>query len=825
LEFISSDVSDHQKSFNLNSNSSPKSVEEKSIADATMAITCCKQCGLKLLPLQKEFCCEACSLLFEVLENGKIVQTHQAGVSKYSFLDQPEFKKLYCLNNENSEQKNQMRFFARGMHCTSCIHLIEKLPDFDEGILNSVANFSNSTVVVTLREGGSFARAASLIEEVGYEPIPISALEDPTELMKKENRSFMLKMGIAGAAAMNIMLFIVPIYGGLTGSLAQTFQWISVALFLPILFYSATPFYQGAWNSLKYKSISIDLPIVIAMLSGFVLSVYNIARGTSESYIDSLASFLFLILVSRYLLKKMQQKHLLSNHIQNLFSVEKVEVFCGKLFLDEAEQAEARNWTLIPFSQLKENQWIRVKKGEKIPCDGVLETSVVSVDLSLFNGESLPRVTQRGQNVFAGSRPVDSDVILKVSALGMKTRIGGILQQVELQSVAKSRLVDLTDKASQILIVTVFMVAVIFFAIYCQKDFHEALNRSLALLILACPCAMAFGTPLALGVAVKRASQKGIFVKSANVFERILEAKVIISDKTGTLTNGEMALILDSSFENNSESLLIKQIILSLEHGSDHPIAHAFRESWVHVKNFLTVTEFKETPGVGVEGLIEGNKYCLKALREESGVLENSGYTRVALFKNDQLLHSFKFADLLREDSCAVVDQLQKQGFKFYISSGDNQSVVQRVAQDLKIPSAQAFAESSPEQKNQLLQKLNPAIMLGDGGNDSLALSSAHVGIAVKGGVELSLKAADVYFSAQGIQPLEQLMNLSLWAVKTVKRNLWISVVYNFIGGLLSLMGYVNPLVAALAMPISSSLIILSSVSQNKSLEFKTEKK
>lgn len=748
----------------------------------------CLQCGLSLDSQQKEFCCDACSLLYKVLNEQKEFQIANPQIQPFSFLDQDEFKDLYCLD---VEQKT-MRFFAKGMHCTSCVHLVEKLPEFDEGITESIANFPNSTVTVKINGLGRFSRVAALLKEIGYEPIPIEKSADSTNYLQQENRKLLIKIAVAGACAANIMLFVIPVYAGLTGTYLTVFLWLTMILFLPILFYSATPFYLGAWSALKSRSLSIDLPIVVAMLSGFSLSLYNLLIGSSEVYFDSLASFLFLILGTRFLLKRYQQKHLFIGSLGNLFAVEKVWALIEN------------QWILRPSSQIKLGDIIKIKSGDKLPCDGTIATHEAYLDLSLFSGESLPRKLGAGQTVYAGSKVVGDEAILNVTAIGSQTRLGSMLSNIELMSVKKSRLVNFTDRASQVLLLVVFGIAGVFFIFHAQTSVVEAFNRSLALLIVACPCAMAFGTPLAFGVGVRRASEAGIYIKNANILEKLTQVKNLVLDKTGTITLGQLKLISSVPAKIPQETV---DLLLALEWNSDHPIAHALRNEWGAKQPSLSLQNICEISGQGVKAVYNE--------REVAFVGETQAHAAEivsSLFIDGKKILELHFADEIRPDTLMTVHQLKKMGYEIWLSSGDHALSVKKVAQQSGIDANKALASQSPEDKLQLVSRLNPAIMLGDGANDSLALGQSSVGIAVKGGMDLSLKASDVYFSKQGISSLLKLIKISHSTVKTVKRNLWIALVYNLIAGVASLMGYVDPLIAAVLMPISSAFIVVSSI-------------
>ncbi|MGZ3748390.1 MAG: heavy metal translocating P-type ATPase [Pseudobdellovibrionaceae bacterium] len=730
----------------------------------------CLYCKTVLNKSQTLFCCAACEALHQ-LENspdkGIKKSSFAQSLEKYKFLDEA----LHSLSGQS-----EATFHAEGLHCSSCVHLLERLPEFDANILESRVHFGDSTVQVRVKPHTSWAQVAALIEELGYAPTAIASSEKLLEKQKQENRKSLMRIGVAGACAGNMMLFVVPVYAGLAGTWALFFNWMSFALFLPILLYSALPFYQGAWNFLKYRAVNVDLPIAVAMLSGFSLSTYNLlVSGGGHVYYDSTASFIFLILSSRYLLKRVQQKHLSGDYLL---------------------EALQNHQNLNPGDE------ITVSPGEKIPTDGILLSPQAEVDMSLFNGESLPQYFREGMLLFAGSTLLSSQILLRVEKTALETRLGKLLQQLRSDSVQKSRFVSLTDKLAQVLIVTVSSIALLFFILYSSVDSTAALERALALIVIACPCALAFGTPLAYGLSLKKAQRQGILIRNSDVFEKLQHIKNIFFDKTGTLTEGRLKLAQVE--ENLSEE--DQKIILALETQSSHPVAFALRQAWSSVQNLPEVSEHQEVLGEGVTGIIHGTRYSLTRSKE----LNILDYLAVEYRSEGRLKSHLFFEDPLRSESKSILEKLSS--YQLHILSGDKLSRVTKVASLCGIPEAHCLAELSPENKLKQIQNSKQSCMIGDGANDSLALKVADVGIAVKGSVDLSLMSADAYFTRGGLQPFLDLLRISQEARRTVRRNLAISLIYNVLGGTLALSGFINPMMAAILMPISSVLIIISSL-------------
>lgn len=797
----------------------------------------CRYCGNSTLG--SLYCCDAC----EVLDRQQIKNLTTIENSTYAYLDGKAFRDLYRQPNHN--EYNYV-FFAEGLHCSSCVHLLEKLPQFCEGISQARVNFGQSTVAIKLDESASLAKVAQVIEELGYKPMPLAPLDDPQEKYTQENRLFLMRIAVAGFCAGNTMLFVIPVYAGLAGAWARAFNWISFGLFLPVLLFSAMPFLQGAWNSLKYKIINIDLPISIALLTGFGLSTINLLRGDGAVYFDSTASFMFLILSVRYLLKRVQQSYLAPQRTASFFQGQKYLVLkqvdgyefirtgstqqfindssgthkiipasnniqkenvnsMHNLAIDLLKFTNSTNLQTLPWNKINSGDLVLVKKGQYLPADAKLISPKATLDMSLFNGESLPRDFTEGMNLFAGTKLLDEEICIQLNGDFSQSKLGQMFKQLDQDAYLKSHFVTLTDRLAQKLILVVFILAVVFFITYSFVDVSEALNRTLALIVLACPCALSFGSPLTLGLALKKAQSLGILLRSSNSLEKILKVKNIFFDKTGTLTEGSLGLVRSTPTEISED---LKRIILSLEATSYHPLAFALRKAWKLEGYTLPVEASQEILGQGVTGRIHGKHYEIKHLAETTQGAELG----IELFADGHSLCRLYFVDTLRPESSKIVQDLMASGLNCFLLSGDKKARVNSVAQACHIPAAQSFGELLPEDKATILQKYSDTCMIGDGANDSLSLQKANVGIAVKGSVDLSLQSADVYFTRGGLQPLLDLLKLARESRKVLIRNLSISLIYNSIGAILALFGFINPMMAAILMPISSFIIILSSL-------------
>lgn len=706
----------------------------------------------------------------------------------YDYLDLGSFRSLYC----HRQSPLKMKFYVEGVKCSKCISQIENLKLKNQELQNLEVDLANQTALIELKDAEkSFARVASDIAALGFRPVPIQPSEDAAENWRQEAKSDLIRLGVAGFAAGNIMMLSFAIYFGLRGPMKTSFEWLQFALYLPVASYVAWPFYKSFWIGVQQKTVSIDGPMSIASLLGFAVSSWNLLRGTGSVYFDSLAGFLFLILATRYLQKKIRFEYLKFLKPSGL-----TETFKARL-LDEAG-----TWKWVQSEDLKVGDRISVEPNDWVPADGVLMSPLAVLDLSVLDGESLPRQVHSGFPVKAGSRLLSGSVEIKVLRSGRQTFLGRLLSTTSAPSMAGTESARLSDRASQVLLGIVLSIAAIVLVSGLWSDFETQFEKAFALIVLACPCAMAFGTPLAFSFSMKRSLDQGIVVKSGQVFEDLKRIRKIFLDKTGTLTERFWNLS-NSSLNEVPENF--KQVILALESRSEHPVAFALREIWsdTQIPESLHLENFKETASQGVSGFVNGTRFEFKHVIE-------SGEKWFALIENGIPVWKFQLRPRLQKKAKGAIKRLKKMGYQVHLLSGDSAPETQKIARQLGISAEDTHGGLSPEMKSQWIQTEPEAVMIGDGVNDSLALKQAKVGIAVKGGVDIALQSADVLFLRGGVEDFLKLLETAQKTDRQVRRNLIAALVYNALGGTAAVLGWVDPFVAALLMPVSSLYILAS---------------
>lgn len=745
----------------------------------------CKYCETLSL---KIYCCHAC----EILDAGfsELINRASQNESQYAYLDLAENQALYSLNTN----ERRFKFFIHGIQCSSCVHLLEQISELNHHCKQSRLNISNSELLVELDPNGKLSDIATLIKTMGYDFSIIKSSENSDEKVLLETRQELKRIALAGALAGNIMLFSISIYTGATGTLLTIFKWLNLALFLPLLFYVAIPFYRGAWASLKMHKVHIDLPIVIALLTSSALSIYSLITGGDQFYFDSTASFIFLILVARFFVKKAQH-HFLSP--QNVNSQIRNETY-----------ALSNNEATVIAENLKPAQTFKVSQDQVIPVDGALLSEMALVDTSFMSGENTPYTFTKGMRLFAGYKLLSASITMTCEKPLQQARISELLGKSQENLLSKNSYLTLADRLSEQLILLVFVLAVLtFFGLGFFVGLTESFHRALALIVVACPCALAFGSPLTMAMAFRKAQKKGISVRNANVFEKLNQIQNIFFDKTGTLTYGQLHVCETWPEKLDQQTI---DILIGLEKISLHPVAFALRSHFKNWKNEIIFSEHHEVFGSGVMGRLNNDIFELKTL--SSNLVDESIDIAVALYRNKEVICRIYLQDKVREEALGIVSVLKSKGKNCFLLSGDKKRKALSVGEKCGLNRGHIFSELFPEDKKEIVVKYPHSLMIGDGVNDALAMSSSEVSIAVKGSAEIALVSSDIFFLKSGLNSLIELFNINKDIHQTLKRNLALSLGYNAIAGTLAILGFINPLWAAVLMPVSSLIILFSTL-------------
>jgi len=798
-----------------------------SLPEAAHCLHCGEELGLSNTVYSNGdyFCCTGCSSVYELLNTlglqnfYKIKEEQNIGKTgrpidaeakeEYGYLDQDNFINQYT----SPETPLTMNFYIEGIHCGACLWLIEKIPDYSPHIESVSLNMSSNVAIVNFRNKKKFSSFPQIVKRFGYKAHPIKVDEEAQELKQKENRKSLIRISVAAVCAGNIMLLSAAIYSGAEGIFAEKFGLLNLLLTLPVVTYCAFPFYKSVVSSLRSKRVTVDIPIVFVILVGFLLSSYNFVEGNDQVYFDSVTAFVFLLLSSRYFLKSIQDR--ISNNkpsSRSLFNQNKILIWDNR----------NKQFFLEPLDEVKPGQRVKINNGDRIPVDGKLLSHRAELNLSVLTGENIPQTLLKNDFIYAGSILNSDQATIEVINTGSSTRIGKLLDEVERNYKSKISSSTYSDKfAAMFTLIVGITAAISFLAIFTVLGPSAALNRVMAFVLIACPCAFVFALPLTFGLSLNKAVEKGILVKSSNVFDKIPHIKNIFFDKTGTLTNGVYKIL---KWNTEALSRNEKAAILAIEKKSSHPIARTLVSHINETDMTLPeVIDFKHIYTKGVSANVDGNVYEILSDKnvDDTNEINEIITTKTVIRKNGQTISELYLGDSLKEDAKYVVNLLQKKAYRVHILSGDNENNVKNTALKLGIHQRDIYWGKTPEEKAQIIKDSQNTLMVGDGLNDASAFSSADVAVSVQGSVEESLKVSDAYILNNSLFNIVDLIEYGKVARDSITRNTRFSIAYNIAAGTLALFGYINPLMAAVLMPLSSVLLIGSSLYGHNKLDIR----
>jgi Cu2+-exporting ATPase len=790
----------------------------------------CAHCGLPVPAglldsgAALQFCCAGCRAVHDMLVAGGLERFYdlsRAAGSRpaparprdrsYAELDDPGFQSRSC--SETTGGLRHTELYLEGIHCSACLWLVERLPRLVPGVVEIRLDLPRSRASVRWDPATTTLSAiARRLDALGYPPHPCRG-RGAQEARRREDRAMLVRIGIAGAVAANVMGIAFALYGGMLHGMepefATFFRWASLVIAVPSLIWGAGVFFLGAWVALRTRTLHMDLPISVGLLAGFVHAAVATVTGASEPYLDSLTVLIFLLLAGRHLQRRQQRSAADATEL-----IAALAPSAARLIEDGAIRE-------VPLEALMPGAHVEVRAGDTIPADGVVVSGRSTLDLSLLSGESRPVGASPGDAVHAGTVNLSSRLEVRIRHTGEDTRLGRLMRLVEEHARRRAPIVQLADRLSGYFVGAVLALAAVTFALWVRLDAARAVDHAVALLIVTCPCALGLATPLALSAAIGHAARSGLLIKGADVLEKLARPGRMWLDKTGTLTEGRVALVGWWGEES------ARPLAAAVEAHSSHPIARALVSAVAEVGIRLDATA-TETPGGGVEGRVGSQDVLVGSigfvgarvgemsppLASRLDMLTGEGLTPVLVAIDGSVVALAAFGDPLRPEAAGVVRRLSDLGWRLGILSGDHPRVVSAAGERLGLPARDCLGGMTPEAKLDLVASQaahGTVIMVGDGVNDTAALAAATVGVGVSGGAEAALAAADVFVTRPGVAALVELLLGAQRAMRVVKRNLVFSLLYNVIGVVLAMAGLLNPLVAALLMPASSLTVVVSS--------------
>lgn len=765
---------------------------------------------------EKHFCCQGCKTVFEILSQSDLcdyydlekapgIAMKSKKLGKYEFLDKKEI--IQELIDFQDDKIEKVQFYLPQIHCSACLWLLENLYKLHPGIRSSRVNFLKKEVYLTYEHDEiSLRQLVELLSSIGYEPkLSLQDVNKPKR--KKVSRRLIYQLGIAGFAFGNIMLLSLPEYFGLDKesfeAFSQWFGWINILLATPVAIYSGQDYFQSAWVSLKHKNLNIDVPIAIGVIVLYLRSVYEILGQFGPGYLDSLCGLLFFLLLGRFFQEKVYHQLSFERDYRSYFPISVARI-------DSKGEEEQ-----IPIEEVKKGDNIRIRNGEIIPVDCILKGGEARIDNSFATGESKLIKYTNGQLLYAGGKQMGGAITLEVTKPLNQSKLTRLWMDYQKKVLDKRTFSRMTDQISKWFTPVILLVAFASLTAHWIIGSDSPIQIFTAILIVACPCALALSSPFTFGHAIRFLGKKKCYLKDAEIIEDMSRVTHIIFDKTGTITNSASQSITYEGAPLNEEE---KRMIWSLCAQSSHPLSKMLTKelSLTNTGTHFEIAQFQEYPGKGIEGNMKGVDLQLGSSNWLNPSLKNNNQTAIHVSFNGVYRGHFVFHSIYREGLETLLKSLSRK-YKLGLLSGDQDGERSHLKDVFPKNSALLFNQSPEEKllKVKALQKKGSFVaMIGDGLNDAGALNQSQLGISIVNEDGAFSPASDIILNANKFAHLKQFLSFAISCRKIVIASFIISLLYNLVGLSFAVTGNLSPVIAAILMPISSiSVVAFASLS------------
>ncbi|WP_166422997.1 heavy metal translocating P-type ATPase [Paraglaciecola sp. 20A4] len=783
----------------------------------------CYHCGLPaddgktyhalVLGEQRIMCCPGCQAVAEaIVENGlddyyrfrtepsvKADDNLQDTLAQLSIFDEQSIQQDFVIHQGDI---SEIQLSLSGISCAACGWLIEKQLSKLAGIKQVSVNVTANRALISWYSSAlSLSQIMASIERIGYHASPFQQ-EQHEALFQKDHKTQLKRIGLAGLMTMQVMMLAIGVYFDLFDDLeAQTssfFNWVSLVLSTPVVFYSGAGFYQSAFKALKGRAVNMDVPVSIALLATYFSGVWATIFEQGQVYFESVCMFIFLLLVSRFI--EHQARHKAAQISANMLQY--IPLTANVLVDGELQPTLART--------LQIDDMILVKAGETIPIDGVVLHGSAQIDESLLTGEFYPIDKDVDDLVYGGTINKSGTLTIKVTSQFKYALVNQIARLQEQAMANKPKIATMADQFAQYFVLAVLVFSLGSFIFWWWQGNPDAFWIAISVLIATCPCALGLATPSALSFAMANLNKQGVLLKRSDVLEQLTQVDHIVLDKTGTLTEGKVSIAAIHNISNYVDETLLRYAH-SVEQFSEHPIARAFNDSPV----FPNVTDFCFTLGEGVSATVNKKQVALLATHRVKGddaIPKTLNNCSIVMQIDKEFVCGFELSDTLRPD---VGDMLQRLSRKdITLLSGDNEKNVQQVANNLGI--SDWLSQQSPQQKLRFVEALqkhdHKVLMIGDGINDAPVLAQADVAVTLGAGADLAKSSADVILLKNALGKLPNLFTVAHRCKQKIRQNMAWALGYNILVLPLAVSGILTPWMAVIGMSLSSLIVVVNSV-------------
>ena len=725
--------------------------------------------------------------------------------------DRPEIQRTFV--SVDPQNLREASLILEGIVCAACVWLNERHVGRLPGVVEFQVNYATHRARVKWDDTQThLSEILRAISAIGYIAHPFDPGRQEA-VFKRERSQALRRVAVAGLGMMQVMMLAVALYAGdytgIDANLEQFLRWVSFVIAVPVITYSAQPFFKSAWRDLQLRRLGMDVPVSLAMGGAFLASAWHTVVGSGEIYFDSVIMFSFFLLSGRYL--EMIARHRAGQAAEELV----------RLLPATATRIGADGDELIAVAELRPGDRVRVKPGETVPADGTVLEGISSVDEALVTGESLPQPRRSGAALIGGTVNIESPLVMRVDKVGADTVLSAIVRLLDRAQTEKPHVAQVADRVAAWFVAGLLLLAVAVAWYWWQVDPERAFAITLSVLVVTCPCALSLATPVALTAATGALTRLGVLTTRSHALETLARVTHVVFDKTGTLTEGRLELTQVARLGPLTRDRC-QALAAALEQGSEHPLARALTGAVADRR--LSAGEQRAVPGEGVEGEVQGVLYRLGTLEfvlalsgevlEPPEPLRSTVGTVVYLGDGRGLLAGFVFEDRIREGAAAAVAELQRLGIEVQLLSGDGERPVRHAAETLGIKTA--HARLKPADKLAWLQSLQSqgaiVAMVGDGVNDAPVLAAAQVSLAMGSGTQLAAAAADMVLLSERLPHMAQAVVMARKTLVIIRENLGWAILYNLLVVPLAAAGWVAPWMAAIGMSASSLLVVVNAL-------------